>query len=61
MKQSDKCECKHALLVHLSKCQVKGCKCRKFEQHTHVFDDKTLLCDCGLRSSDCVPFMGSKP
>ena len=31
-KQSDKCKCGHALLVHVCRCYVKNCKCKKFEK-----------------------------
>ena len=29
-RQSDKCECGHCRMVHLSRCRVKDCKCEGF-------------------------------
>lgn len=31
-RQSQMCECRHARLVHLVKCQVKDCGCQEFQE-----------------------------
>lgn len=29
--QSDRCKCGHAMCIHSSRCQVTGCKCKRFQ------------------------------